>query len=288
MKPASFSQALPNTLTTFDMVFVAGNMDGKPFMMGDEKGDLWNACRPVHPVRVSDFYMGRYPVTQALWRAVALAEVAGFEKKLEPEPSFFSGDMRPVEWVSWDEARDFIKKLNLLTAATRPAGHENHAYRLPTEAEWEYAACSGQRSRGHLYAGSNKLKEVGWHKTNSHGETKPVGLLLPNELGLYDMSGNVWEWCEDDWHDNYTGAPEEGKAWVEQPERGTHRVNRGGSWHTDTHRCCVTNRDFDGLDYRISNLGFRLAFALQSMGGMPRHSPRPPEGGVFMQKLNRT
>lgn len=255
--------------TEFVLCFVKGNMDGEPFMMGDEKGNLWDACSPVHEVRVSDFYMSRHPVTQALWREVALADVAGFKKKLNPDPSFFFGDTRPVEQVSWDDAQLFIEKLNLLTAATRPAGYENHAYRLPTEAEWEYAARGGQKGRGHLYAGSDKLKEASWYDANSHSETKPVCLLAPNELGLYDMGGNVWEWVNDRFSSDY--YPKCAAAGiVENPrgaDSGTGRVLRGGGWYNGPHLCCASFRLFVRPDSHYFYLGFRLAFCPAVNGG---------------------
>ena len=149
--------------------------------MGSEDEEAYDDEKPVHEVVLSDFYIGKFPVTQALWNAV-----------LKDYPSFFNGDSRPVERVSWEDTQVFIKKLNELTG---------RAYRLPTEAEWEYAARGGRQSKGYKYAGSNKLKEVGWYWENTHFETKAVGLKYPNELGIYDMSGNVREWCQD-WFSN--------------------------------------------------------------------------------------
>ncbi len=144
---------------------------------------------------------------------------------------------------------------------------------MPTEAEWEYAARGGTRNATQTgassqtkYAGSDKLKEVGWYDANSHGETKRVGLKEPNELGLYDMSGNVWEWCEDDWHDNYKGAPADGSAWIDAPERGSNRVMRGGSWNFDAQYCRVASRTSYPPGNRWYTIGFRLALSLQSVG----------------------
>ncbi len=195
-------------------------------------GESWDKdSLPVHPVEVDDFWIGQYPVTQALWTAV-MGE--------GNNPSYFKGPTRPVETVSWDMIdQDFLPRLNQITENTRPPGT---AYRLPTEAEWEYAARGGihWKEKPYLFSGSEILDEVGWYDQNSNDETKPVGLKLPNELGIYDMSGNVWEWCEDQWHDTYNDAPDDGSAWVDQ-ERGTYRVDRGGGWINNVRRCCPTH-----------------------------------------------
>ncbi len=216
------------------MVFI----EGGTFDMGSNEGR--NNEKPVHSVAVPDFHLCKYPVTQELWEAVM---------GQANERSQFQGRDRPVERVSWHVAKDFIEKLNEKTGKK---------YRLPTEAEWEYAARGGNKSKGFKYAGSNKLKKVGWYDENSHGETKPVGLKKPNELGLYDMSGNVFEWCEDVWHGSYEGAPNDGSAWMEGGDKDR-RMVRGGSWFNDDDFCRVSYRL--GLDagFRLSRLGFRLA-----------------------------
>ena len=203
-----------------------------------------------HKVTVPSFFIGEFPVTQAVWKAVMQGA----------NPSRFKGDQRPVDTVSWHDAKDFIENLNLVI----PEG--NLPYHLPTEAEWEFAARGGNKTEGYEYAGSNKLKEVGWYNDNSYGETKPVGLKFPNELGLYDMSGNVWEWCEDDWHDNYDSAPKNGSAWIDSPERGVTRVGRGGSSFYGAVRCRSASR-YDWLPgYRTGYSGFRLVVPSQSVG----------------------
>jgi formylglycine-generating enzyme required for sulfatase activity len=166
--------------------------------------------------------------------------------------------------VSWDDAQSFLQKLNELTRGSRP---EAHLYRLPTEAQWEYAARGGPyHTDGYLYAGSDELKEVGWFEANSGSETRPVGQKYANQLGLFDMCGNVWEWCEDDWHGNYRGAPEKDAAWIDRPERGSLRVIRGGSWGSTARACRAACRYGYGPDYRGGDLGFRLALCLQSVG----------------------
>ena len=137
------------------------------------------------------------------------------------------GERYPIIGVSWQNAIAYCRWLSEVTG---------QSYRLPSEAEWEFAARGGTQSGGYRYAGSNKLEEVGWYNHNSHSQTKPVGLKLPNELGIYDMSGNVWEWCADYWHDNYDSAPADGSAWLGE-EENTRRVIRGGSWFNNVNNC---------------------------------------------------
>ncbi len=245
---ADFPNDIERALPDHDMVFVAGGA----FLMGGQDEEAQDDEKPVHQVTLGDFSIGKYPVTQALWKAVM---------GQDNNPSFFSGDRRPVETVSWDDAKIFIDKLNEKTGRAAPG----LVYRLPTEAEWEYAARGGQASHVYLYAGSDDLKEVGWYYENSHRETKPVGLKDANELDMYDMSGNVWEWVEDHWHGNYEGAPANGSAWTDR-EEGSDRVLRGGGWSDDPRSCRVAYRGNSWPDYRLINLGFRLVLALQSAG----------------------
>ena len=222
-------------------------VEGGAFDMGDESGDLWEACRPKHRVQVSGFYLAQYPVTQALWQALTGEEWEHLQ---------FTGARRPMERVSWDDIGLFLDKLEEKTG-TR--------FRLPTEAEWEFAARGGAYGGGHKYAGSGRLKEVAWYEMNSHGETKPAGLKCPNELGLYDMSGNVWEWCAD-WFDSeyYKKSPPLDPP---GPDSGSHRVDRGGGWLSAPRNCRAAYRHnwlpFDRFYY----LGFRLALSLQAVGG---------------------
>ncbi|NUO00340.1 MAG: SUMF1/EgtB/PvdO family nonheme iron enzyme [Saprospiraceae bacterium] len=214
---------------------------GGIFQMGDEHGDLRKACRPVHSVSIKDFYLCKHPVTQAQWRAVMGSD--------PPKLGFKGCDDCPVESVSWDDVQEFLKKLNEKTG-------EN--YRLPTEAEWEYAARGGIASRKTKFAGSDNVDEVGWYQGNSSRKTYPVMQKKPNELGLYDLSGNVWEWCQDVWHDNYKDAPTDGSGWMIGGDQSL-RVGRGGSWNRDAVNCRVANRDRDLQDIRSGLIGFRLA-----------------------------
>jgi formylglycine-generating enzyme required for sulfatase activity len=164
-------------------------------------------------------------------------------------PSSFNGcGSCPVEQVSWNDVQDFIVKLNHMTGGN---------YRLPTEAEWEYAARGGSRSRGHKYSGSDNLGSVGWYYSNSDKKTHPVGKKTANELGLYDMSGNVWEWCSD-WYDKdyYSSSPVRNPK---GPGGGSGRVRRGGCWSYDARYCRVSSRNYNSPDDRYGNLGFRLA-----------------------------
>jgi len=211
-----------------EMIFV----EGGTFMMG-KKG----IAEPVHEVTLSDFYIGKYPVTQAQWQAVMGAN-----------PSYFKGcDDCPVEKVSWEDVQEFIKKLNAKTGKN---------YRLPTEAEWEYVARGGKQSKGFTYAGSNKLDEVGWYDGNSSSKTHPVGQKKPNELGIHDMSGNVWEWVEDCWNDSYKGAPTDGSAW--RSGDSSRRVVRGGAWYNDGDLCRASVRLRYNSGYRNDDVGFRV------------------------------
>lgn len=217
-------------------------------MMGSEQKEpaIWREG-PIHQVKLESFYIGKFPVIHGLWTAI-----------MKGNPSF-SGDSRPVENVSWEDSQAFIKKLNELTGK---------AYRLPTEAEWEYAARGGNQSCGYNHAGSNKLKEVGWYEENSHLETKAVGLKYPNELGIYDMSGNVWEWCQD-WmsEEYYEECHKQGVVENPQgPAEGVYRVVRGGAWYLIPWYCRCSDRFIGTPEYRGNGIGFRLVLPFQSVG----------------------
>lgn len=217
---------------------------GAAFKMGDEFGDLSDAASPVHMRQIPDFYLSRYAVTQRQWRAVMAGD----------NPSRFRGDNLPVHGVDWDVVQQFIERFN------RQTGRH---YRLPTEAEWEYAARGGQLSHGYQYAGSHLPDEVAWHNNNSARRPRPIDSKLPNELGLYGMSGNVWEWVEDDWHYSYfqkKGTPKDAAARVGNP-RTESRVVRGGSCLDDVKGCRVAYRTFCPVQNPHEDfiIGFRLA-----------------------------
>jgi formylglycine-generating enzyme len=234
------TQTLPSGFS-FDLVLVEGGR----FLMGDDNSEF-DEEKPAHWVEVSSFYLGKYPVTQALWK-----EVMGGKN-----PSHYKGDNRPVEHVSWDDAQNFIKNLNAITGKS---------FRLPSEAEWEYAARGGRYSQGYLYAGSDRLKQVGWYEENSNKETKEVGLRLANELGIHDMSGNIWEWCEDDWHKNYEGAPRDGSPWInmDKPRWKSDRVVRGGSSFNNSRHCRSAFRLVFPIGHPHEYIGFRLVLPIQ-------------------------
>ena len=220
------------------MVYV----EGGTFTMGasSNDADANDDEKPAHRVTVSSFYIGKYEVTQAQWKAV-----------MGTNPSNWKGDNLPVEQVSWDDVQEFIRKLNAKTGKT---------YRLPTEAEWEFAARGGNSSRGYKYSGSNDLNSVVWYYDNSGSKTHPVGTKSPNELGIYDMTGNVWEWCSD-WYDSsyYSSAAQTNPK---GPTSGSARVLRGGGWDNSARRCRVSGRGSSYPGIRIYYIGFRLVLVL--------------------------
>ena len=221
-----------------DMVFVKGGT----FTMGctkEQGSDCGSDEKPSHKVTVGDFYIGKYEVTQKEWEEVMGSNPSGFSN---------CGDNCPVENVSWNDIQEFIRKLNVKTGKK---------YRLPTEAEWEYAARGGNQSKGYKYSSSNNLDAVAWYTSNSGNKTHSVGTKQPNELGIYDMSGNVWEWVSD-WYGNYSSTAASNPK---GPISGSHHVNRGGSWSYNAKGCRVANRDGDGPDRRSNSVGFRLALS---------------------------
>ena len=207
------------------------------FYMGSEESDVE---KPVHKVKINNpFYLGTYPVTQREWKAVM---------GNNNNPSDFKGDDLPVEQVSWDNVQDFIKNLN------EKEGTEK--YRLPSEAEWEYAARGGTTTRYSFGDAESKLGDYGWYHDNSWNETHPVGQKKPNSGGLYDIHGNVWEWVQDEWHDSYDGAPTDGRAW--ESGDGANRVIRGGSWISIARNCRSAFRGRNDPRNRGCSLGFRI------------------------------
>ena len=205
----------------------------------EQGSDCESDEKPAHQVTLSDFYIGKYEVTQRQWRTIMGSD--------PPELAFKGCDDCPVERVSWDDIQEFLKKLNQKTGKK---------YRLPTEAEWEYAArgASASLSTQYKYAGSNTIDEVAWYSSNSGDKTQHVGGKKPNELGLYDMSGNVMEWCSD-WFGSYSSSAQTNPR---GPSSGSHRVLRGGSWYYGAQFCRMTYRNRNSPVSRIHNRGFRL------------------------------
>lgn len=226
------------TFTANGVSFKMIRVDGGTFTMGatlEQESDAGDDEKPAHQVTLSTYYIGETEVTQALWEAV-----------MDSNPSDFKGEDRPVEQVSWEDCKSFISKLNSLTGKN---------FRLPTEAEWEYAARGGNKSQGYKYSGSNNPSDVAWYYIdNSSNETHPVKQKSPNELGLYDMSGNVWEWCQD-WYGSYSSSSQTNPTGASS---GSYRVLRGGSWYSDAWNCRVSIRSDITPDYRGNGLGLRL------------------------------
>jgi formylglycine-generating enzyme required for sulfatase activity len=271
-----------------DMVFVSGGA----FTMGwvkERDGEGGDDEKPAHEVTVKDFYIGRTAVTVEQYMAFVHDTKSHYPEWLEEGSQYhiqtgtndhykklgaaLQEQNHPIVGISWHDAVAYCEWLSNKTGKR---------YRLPTEAEWEYASRGGQESKrnstthwtspkrweyaprggqeskGYLYSGSNDIDEVAWYDKNSGGNTHPVGTKKPNELGLYDMSGNVWEWCEDDWHNNYERAPTDGSAWVDSP-RASNRVARGGSWRFGAGYCRAAIRLNNTPTHRYSDVGFRLA-----------------------------
>lgn len=211
-------------------------VEGGTFQMGatSEQNDPHDDEKPIHSVTLSSYHIGQTEVTQALWQAV-----------MGTNPSRFKGDNLPVERVSWEDCQTFITKLNQLTG---------QRFRLPTEAEWEYAARGGNKSNGYQYAGSNNLDAVAWYTSNSDSKTHLVATRQPNELGLYDMCGNVSEWCQD-WYGGYSSSAVTNPT---GPTSGSNRVSRGGCWFEGAKGSRVAFRMNYAPSYSGSDRGFRL------------------------------
>ncbi|MCQ2256581.1 MAG: formylglycine-generating enzyme family protein [Bacteroidaceae bacterium] len=221
---------------TFDMIRV----DGGKFTMGatsEQGNDAQSDEKPAHNVTLNSYYIGKTEVTQELWQAV-----------MGSNPSHFKGSKKPVENVSWDDCQKFISKLNSLTGKR---------FRLPTEAEWEFAARGGTKSRGYKYSGSDNIFSVAWYTDNSGGTTHEVAQKVSNELGIYDMSGNVYEWCQD-WYGSYSSSSQTNPT---GPASGSYRVYRGGSWSSNAWNCRSANRFKDSPGYGGYILGLRLSLS---------------------------
>ncbi|MCX5980667.1 MAG: SAV_2336 N-terminal domain-related protein [Nostocales cyanobacterium LacPavin_0920_SED1_MAG_38_18] len=263
-----FIENLENTVQ-LEMVEIPGGS----FQMGapQTEKDSSDSERPQHQVNVPTFFMGKYPVTQAQWKAVAA--LPRVNRELKPNPSHFKGDgstsltnHRPVEQVSWYDAVEFCLRLSK---------HTKRQYRLPSEAEWEYACRAGTTTPFHFgetittdlanYRGTDNeaFKWLGSYGQGPKGvyreETTEVGSFeVANNFGLYDMHGNVWEWCQDHWHDNYKGAPIDGSVWISNKESNNERLLRGGSWFYDPGHCRSAYRDYGSLALNYYNIGFRV------------------------------
>jgi len=213
---------------------------GGTFYMGSRDGEGRDSEHPRHQVTVAPFYMGKYPVTQAQWQAV-----------MGNNPARFKGADRPVEQVSWNDAQEFLSRLRSITGKRSLSGVE---MRLPTESEWEYVCRAGTETAYAFGDDPVQLDKYAWFEGNSGGETHPVGQLQPNAWGLYDMHGNVWEWCEDTGHGNYNGAPTDGSAWA----GGLNRVLRGGSWGSGPRGVRSASRFGNDPADRYGLVGFRV------------------------------
>lgn len=234
-------QEKAQNITVNGISFTMIAVEGGTFQMGatsEQGGNYESDELPVHSVTLSSYYIGETVVTQELWQAV-----------MGNNPSYFSGNpQRPVEQVSWNDCQEFIAKLNQLIGKN---------FRLPTEAEWEYAARGGSKSKSYKYSGSNTIGDVAWYTDNSSSRTHDVKTKQANELGIYDMSGNVWEWCQD-WYSSsyYSSSPENNPT---GPSSSSRRVLRGGSWIYDAKYCRVSYRGNGSPDLRNGNRGLRLA-----------------------------
>ena len=246
-----------DSLSYDDMVYV----EGGTFTMGataEQGSDYYSDELPTHQVTLSDYYIGKYEVTQQLWEYVMSysgtcadgSSMSAYASDVwlgsDPSSSYGVGDYYPAYYVSYYDIVDiFLPRLNKITGRT---------YRLPTEAEWEFAARGGKQSKGYKYSGSDNIGVVAWYTGNSGGKTHQVGTKEPNELGIYDMSGNVWEWCGD-WYGSYSSSAQTNPT---GPFSGSYRVLRGGSWGNNAGVCRVSYRSDGNPSARSSNSGFRV------------------------------
>jgi formylglycine-generating enzyme required for sulfatase activity len=231
-KPQTLIEILPGGIK-LEMVKIPSGS----FLMGSNEDD---SEKPIHQVTLQSFYIGKYPVTQGQWQAV-----------MGNNPSHFNKNSKnPVEQISWNNCQEFCQKLSSLT---------RKKYRLPSEAEWEYACRAGTQTRYSFGNDNLKLENFAWYDKNSVWKTHPVGKKKPNPWEIYDTHGSVWEWCEDSWHRNYQGAPTDGSAWIDSNSQSFMRMLRGGSWYNHPLLCSSTARSSNDRDSRINRYGFRLA-----------------------------
>ncbi|RZN40296.1 MAG: formylglycine-generating enzyme family protein [Methanosarcinales archaeon] len=256
---ADQEETITNSIGMEFVLIPAGEFEmGSP---SDEEG-MWDNEGPVHRVTIRKaFYMGRYEVTQEQWREVmgATSRVSSVTTSflqvlyfaldfMAGDLSRFKGDNRPVERVSWDDVQEFIRKLNEKEGTDK--------YRLPSEAEWEYACRAGTTTRYSFGDSESKLGDYAWYRDNSGDKTHLVGQKKPNPYGLYDMHGNVWELVQDEWHSGYNGMPTDGSAW--ESGSGANRVGRGGDWSISARFCRSACRNYGDPGIRDRSVGFRL------------------------------
>ncbi|MDP8240930.1 MAG: formylglycine-generating enzyme family protein [Candidatus Hatepunaea meridiana] len=235
-KPTSSARSVQEVLAQIEKNMV--EIEGGTFQIGCEEYD---DEKPVHSVSIRPFKISAIPFTQAQYEAI-----------MGTNPSHFKGPDNPVEYVSWNDAQEFCERLN-----ARLSEKGGGKYRLPSESEWENACRAGSRTRYCFGDNDNELEKYAWFDRNSDGKTHPVGQLEPNNWKLYDMHGNVWEWCEDDWHENYADAHEDDSPKIDDPRSGS-RVLRGGSWYNNPRHCRSAYRVGNYPNNRGSLIGFRL------------------------------
>ncbi|MDD5817875.1 MAG: formylglycine-generating enzyme family protein [bacterium] len=241
----SDSTAMVDTYYANGVSFEMVRVEGGTFTMGataEQGSDASEDEKPAHQVTLSSYMIGKTEVTQELWEAVMGKSVSQIASELGYS-TYGEGADYPMYFVSWEDCQAFITKLNALTGKN---------FRLPTEAEWEFAARGGINSQGFKYSGSNTIDDVAWYDDST---THPVATKASNELGIYDMSGNVWEWCND-WKGSYTSTLQTNPTGT---NRGLSRVNRGGSWYNDAIGCRVSYRNNNSPTYSTNYLGLRLA-----------------------------
>jgi formylglycine-generating enzyme required for sulfatase activity len=239
----------------FEMVFVQGGT----FIMGctSDPNDCFENEEPTHSVTLSDFYLGKWQVTQQLWKKVMGTTISQQRNLLDSIftfPFHGEGGLYPMYYINYMECEEFCEKLNQLLSKQLPEGYK---FALPSEAQWEYAARGGKKSKGYLYSGSDKIGNIAWYEELSNEQTHEVGTKKKNELGIYDMSGNLWEWCVD-WFDGeyYNYSPSTDPT---GPSYGYFRALRGGSWRSIAQGCRTSCRYRSSPNERASNCGLRLA-----------------------------